>query len=418
MPAFDTFYTLFTSMGADNVLRDEERLKRANDDLEKSFKNSDKQSNQFSSSLHRLGEEIISFITVGASLTATLGGIKGALNYAVDIDTASRTLGVNVQALDAWGNAVQRTGGNLQTFESSLRNLAENLGRTGEIAIQILPQLADNFQKLGRFGALRYGKMLGLDEATILLLQKGRREVDAIIARQKELGLVTKYDAEQARKFNFAWQDATHSLRVALLDTALAFLPLVLALLKDFTTTAQYFSQHSDVIVGGLTAIGLAAAFATLKIKSLRKGVLSLTGAAALGVIYEDIKAFREGKPSFIGDVNKKFPITGRIFGNDTEEYKSEKSRLSFGHDDFIDTLRKSYQHLIGIDQSPINYLTPYTSNIENSALTKGNLSINIGDVYLQTQATDVNGIAAAFARSLNEQLRQTIDYYDDGVQV
>ncbi len=418
MSALDTFYTLFKSMGADEVIKKEKEVKEQSDKLEKSFKKTDKTSLQVKDTFQKLTQELVRLATAGLTIGSIIGGIKSSLNYAVDLDTASRALNVNVSELDAWGYAVQRNGGNLQSFESSLQSLAEHLGTTGDVAIQVLPQLADSFQKMGRYGALLYGKRLGMDEGTILLLQRGRREVESIIARQKELGVVTKQDAELARRFNFEWQDATHSLRNALLQVALDFLPGIIKRLEEFGKASHYFSQHSDVIAGGLTAIGLAAAFAFRKLALGTATIAALT--TAIGVLYEDVKAFSEGKSSFIGDMDKKFPllkdlddlafryhILPEFLNPDRKDPRYESNDNSI--------LQKSLTDLRGYldaaNASAINYKNDFYSSQNDKRF-----NINIGDVYLQTQATDVDSIAQSFTRSLSEQLRQTISNFDDGI--
>ena len=62
-----------------------------------------------------------------------------------------------------------------------IKSTRQHFGISAGVALKTLPQLADAFKRLGNFRSQYYGKLFGLDEATILLLQQGRREVEAII---------------------------------------------------------------------------------------------------------------------------------------------------------------------------------------------------------------------------------------------
>src|ERR1043165_2772805 len=178
MSALETLYILFKSFGTDDVKKAQEEVKKSADKMNESLKDSEKVGDKVTESFSKLGKELTNTITKVISVGALLAGIKNSINYAEDVDLASRQLAVNVDELDAWDNAVRRTGGTAEQFQASLRRLAQQLGTSGQIALEVLPQLADSFQQMGRFGAIRYGEILGLDENTILLLQKGRREVE------------------------------------------------------------------------------------------------------------------------------------------------------------------------------------------------------------------------------------------------
>lgn len=414
MSILDTFYTLFKSQGADEVKKDNERVKKSNDDVNTSMQKSNAVSEELGKSFKNLGNQLVGMATAGISLAGLLGGIRSAIDYAKNINVASQALQVNVSELDAWGNAVGQWGGSIQTFESALSNLRDKLGTTGDVALKLLPQLADSFSQMNSFTAMNYGKMLGLDEATILLLQKGRREVEAIVGRQKELGVVTKEDAEAARRFNYAWQETGHSLRSVFLEVAADLLPMLTKMFNLFTDKAQYFRKHSDIIVGGLIAIGVAAAFAFGKITLITTAVTALI--SAFGVLYEDIKAYKEGKPSFIGKVDKKYGLSAK-----RNAIKSKIDAFAKKHPMFFlpfeqnvqPHLEKGKNQLLDITKSPISYQNAqnYVSNSPNKSY-----AISIDEIKVLTQATDSKGIAKDIGIEVNKQFQQTVANFDDGV--
>lgn len=455
MSILDAFYILFKSQGTEQVKKDEESLNKSGDNLNKSLKETSSLSNKAGESFLNLGRQLAGTLTAAVSLGSVLSGIKSSLDYAVNLDQVSQSLAVNVEELDAWDNAVKRIGGTAEGFQSSLKNLASRLGTTGETALRVLPQLADSFQQMGRFAAIRYGESLGLDEKTILLLQKGRREVESVIKQQKELGVVSKKDAEAARQFNYAWQDATHSLRSAFMGVAMELLPLITKAVEAFGIAAQYFRKHSDLIVGGLIAIGLASVAAFPELYAGIAIVGALTAAFAL--LYEDIKYFIQGQDSLIGRILKKWPQVGaavratvdefeRFFnildrlyskyykfmsgGKDFRIYGKEGDQ---GIDDRATNTPDSYKKrlidsfkMIGKAQEVMRFAdtSPLSSQVSNrifnnsSRSANRNMTISTGPITINTQATDPNGVAQAFGFGLFEQIQQANNYFDDGVQV
>jgi hypothetical protein len=439
MSILDSFYILFKSQGTDEVKKSLDGVNSATNKVSESFKKMS----------HELTGAIAGFISLGAILE----GLKSSLSYAVRLDQASQSLAVNIDELDAWGNAVTRIGGTAEAFQGSLKNLAQRLGTSGEVALKVLPQLADSFQKMGRFSAIRYGESLGLDEKTILLLQKGRLEVEATIRQQKELGLVSKKDAEAAREFNYAWQDATHAFRMAFLGAAETVLPVITGIVTAFGKAAEYFQKHSDLIIGALAAIGIAAALAFSEFFVAIAVVGALAGAFAL--LYEDIKYYIQGQDSFIGHLLKRWPLITKaihataqefqklinLFSNLYEKYykfmsggKEFKIQGEYGEDGAKNkSFALSTQEIAALSDSKLAHAkkvldiaTTSTvafsrpADLQKYAISSGNKSvtINTGDINIHTQATDGDGVFQAFTKSLNEQLLQANNYFDDGVKI
>lgn len=68
--------------------------------------------------------------------------------------------------------------------------------------------LADAFQRVGEQEAVGYGMQLSFDPATIGMLQQGGTELEALLSRQRELGILTKRDTEAATRARQAFVDA------------------------------------------------------------------------------------------------------------------------------------------------------------------------------------------------------------------
>ncbi len=194
-----------------------------------------------------------------------------------------------MEALNAWQNAVQRTGGTASGFNSSLSGLASHFGTTPQIALQLLPQLASVFSRFNQYQANTYGKSLGLDQSTIYLLQQGRREVEATIKQQQRLGLITKEQVDITRKFDNALYDSGRAYKTFYRELTVPLLPYL-------TKALNYFIEHEDAIKGAMLGIGAAALIMGARFAIAFPYISAVTGAiAALGVAYEDVKGFIKG---------------------------------------------------------------------------------------------------------------------------
>lgn len=468
MSVLDVFYILFKSKGTDDVKKSEEELKRSGDNLNQSMKESSSTAEKMGISFEGMGRQLARAATAALSVGSIIHGIKSAINYASDLDLASQMLDVNIEDLDAWGNAVQRTGGTAQEFQASLRALSRQMGISGQTALQVLPQLADSFQKMGRFASIKYGgETLHLDEHTILLLQKGRREVEDIIKQQKELGVVSAENSERARKFNYEWSDATHSLRTNFLKLSDELLPILTEITKAASVSFGYLSEHPDVLKAGLLSVGgfallarkgiLKLGSAILKTKAVARGL----GGILAGVAYEDIDYFIKGYDSYIGRLMKQFPILQRyaeaflrtnreinsalswvykegkagyekIFGKKDESNVSKtpgedfKKQIGSG----LTISLNDYEKLKNTKLLPLKNALDITTNssiaytnpasLARLPTPSGNKSVvvNSGPTTINTQATDAQGTAKAFTDHLEDQITQVNNYFDDGVKI
>jgi muramidase (phage lysozyme) len=144
----------------------------------------------------------------------------------------ANNLGVSTEALTAWEGAAERAGGSASGIDGSIRGLTQQFQQfalTGQssvipyfryLGIQIsdtagkvrpmsdlLLDLAQKFQGMDPARAQAIGGSLGLDEGTINLLEQGPAAVQALIDKQKQLGLVSKADTERSIAFKNAWLD-------------------------------------------------------------------------------------------------------------------------------------------------------------------------------------------------------------------
>ena len=329
------------------------------------------------------------FVSAGA----ILAGIKHSIDYTTELSDISRELNVNISLVDAWGRALQRTGGNAQSFKSTLQGLSTRYGATPDQALKLLPTFADAFSKMSKSQALIRGKQFGFDVPTILLLQQGRREVEELIKRQERLGVVTEQDKEQTMKFNYALADLSQVFLSFSRELARPLIP-------GFTKVLNYLIEHKDALEGGLIAIGIAAAALSAPFLLANSAIIAITASiglliAAFAVIFEDIKRFKEGLPSLIGDIKIKVKHT-------------------------TDKLPDFIQKIIGTkapDYALPNTHAPYRNGLGESNIHHQN-TVHIGVIKVETQSTDANGIAVDIGASLKSQIYQLITHVDNGIAI
>ena len=405
---------------------------------------------------HRLFRSITSSLLALASVGAVLHAIKETADYTDQLDKASTALNVNIETLDMWGEAVASKGGTLQGFTQSLKSLQETFNLSSTNIIKSLPRIADLFQKIGTVKSERVGRKLGLDEGTILLLQQGSKGVDEILRKQKELGLITKQDAEITRKFNDQWFNVQHQFRTLFTLVGAAVLPGLTHILEGVQKVVFFLEGHKDLVVGALYAISsLITAFL---IPSLVKAAIAMTAldwpfvlgaalaialGAAFALAYEDIQVFIHGGNSLIGHFVRKWPILipiakkiQSVFHEMQEGVRKDLEilvRTFLWLEGFFNRFQKhgfktgnGFTANLDLAQNQLTFAktNPITAasspNLISSTTGINNRATNVtvGDITINTQATDADGISKDFGITFNTYLRQAVSNYDDGVQI
>lgn len=266
-----------------------------------------------------------------AGLLAVLGGaaaLRAFIEDTIDSNAAlsrlSKNLGVSVEDITAWGQAVEGLGGSAKGLQGTLSMLSQSqteLRLTGQSSLipyfsslgvamagvggqarpvnDILLDLSDRFSKLDRPTANNLGKMMGIDQDTLNLLLLGRKEVELTIKRQKEHNAVTKAQAEESAKLQkslIALRQGFTALGRDLLQQASPAIEKFLAILTSLSSwiqTNREFIKDLGIILGvvaaGLTAVSIAASPITLTVAA----VVAL--AAAIALLWQDYQNWKRG---------------------------------------------------------------------------------------------------------------------------
>jgi hypothetical protein len=351
MSVMESFFFMFES-DASKLNKGIDDAKHKAEGLAKGIVGIDKSASTLGSTMTSLISSVGGALLAGLSVSAIISQTIAVSKYNDKLNDMSDRLGVNIEDLSAWGDAVQMNGGTAESFQATVDSMTGSLqmfatkgvsrqapffkemgiamldahGKARQV-MDILPEISSKFEGLSKTESAGLGQKMGLDQGTILLLQKGRREVDATIAKQRELGVVTKAEAEIAAKFNDQLDMTSHAFRSLFTTVGGSVLPALTWLSEGMQNVAVFWRKHSQLMVGGLIALGAAVAFfvvppliamATAAVIAfapfLLIGAAVAAVAAIFALLYEDIMMFKDGQNSLIGDIMAKYPIVADIF--------------------------------------------------------------------------------------------------------
>ena len=445
----DTFLILFES-DASEVKKGAEDAGKAVDGLEDGIEGADDAATElglsFGAMAKQAGIALLALVSIGAAK-------EGIINTAKSVDELgkfSNRLGVSVEDVDAWGGAVESAGGTASGFRSSIDSLNEKLVETavkgtGELipffaqmgiaitdangrarsTIDILPELSDAFQNLNRQESAAIGKKLGLDNATILLLQEGRVKLDELIERQKDLGVVTKEQAILAAEFNDqmgymgrAFDTVGRLIAVELLPFITKFMSMVTDAVIFLKNNKAFAVAFFGAIAGIITALLIPALAKALLLIAPFLAIAAAVGAVAVAfaLAADDIYNFIQGNDSAIGELVKKWDLfknkISDIFDGIKKSYNDFVDSLP---DISVDSMINAAKEFIGISSnSEINKQTPNT--ISNSVTRGGDKTFNMGGVSVDARGGGSESTGRATGNAVGSQMRKAVDSFDDGV--
>lgn len=475
----ETFYFLFRSDAGelDAGLSESERRARETEDA---VRNTDEAAGSLGASFKNVAMQAMGVLAAFVSVGAIIEGVKAATAFNDSLGETAEALEVNVEDLSAWSDAAQASGGSADAFQGTLKGLtaamaaADTTGKSrlkpffDELGIsmldaagkarpvmELLPELAASFEGMSKAQSFGIGQKLGLDQGTIMMLQRGRIGLDEIIARQKELGVTTAEDARIAGDFNDALDDTAHAFRSVFTGIASAILPALTVLNQALQVGAVWIRQNDKLVTGFFMAVAgivtayylpamyraaVATTLATLPFIAI--GVAVVAAAAAFALLYDDVMTFLEGGDSLTGNLLEWFYGLGIVktaIGGVTSAFEVMSA--------VIDSIIKAFEWLISkggqigdilgnlqgfasekltqamefgvnaIQSVSGNPLAAQTSaSINASNISNRSQTVNMGGVSVNTQATDAAGIAKGVGQHMGVQMRQAMANFDDGV--
>lgn len=453
----ETFYVLFKS-DAEDVEEGAEKAADATDKLEKSIGGADKGSAELGKKFNTLATNAVAAFGSVFAVTQLIAGARGIANQSTELGVLSDILGESSAEITNWGRAVENMGGNAEAFQGTLRGLNASLtdalvggpndaskalgilkvsmlDATGNLrpVLDILPEVAEAFSELSRTDALALGRLLGLDDGTILLMSQGEAGVRALVARQRELNMITDEETEALRFLNAKWNEYLNLAKDAGKQTVVDLIPAFEKIEKAMVAIGRWVAGNGDLVITFLKGAAVVAALFAAPLVLAAAQYIAIGAAIAsvsmlLGLLIEDFEAFFDGQESAIGNIIefwKRFGSEGIGKLKDkiqplVDMFEKLKERFSFvlpgvlGGGPF-ESIGLGQGMLASASGAPIQAMAAATAA---GVVGDSNRSITvpIGEVNIETQATDVEGIAAGITNELNTQMQNTIDNYDDAV--
>jgi hypothetical protein len=258
----------------------------------------------------------------------------------------SERLGINIEDLGAWQQATVRAGGSAEGLTATLDFLNRNLaglntpGGTSRIkpfleelkidphkitdSLSLLTLLSDKSKELGAQKFSGIAERFGIDPGTQILISKGSAELAKQIQYQKELGVTTKEQAEQAHKYEQAIDDLSHRFHYYATLIGDEVLPTLQKFFDWLGEASVYLGEHKALVEGFFA--GIAGVITILYLPAMARAILATIALAiewlaiplaiaavglAIGLVYEDVQAFVSGHKSLIGQLSKQWPELG-----------------------------------------------------------------------------------------------------------
>lgn len=308
------------------------------DELKAELSEVDKRTKEVSQDANKLSDSFSDLTRALAPLAAAYGVLKASMDFskeAEQIGFLSQMSGMSAQALGELGFAASQFGGDINSAASAVMGLQRNilqLRRTGSGPLvqagmmyginistdpeQMLKNIAKRFESLSAPMQMDLGHMLGLDNATIMMLQGGLQQFTEQLEKAKKYTFIDDKMVERARalmKVNRENAAIWEGIKNVLVDY---INPFVLGLLEVVRDIGEYLFEHKTIaftIAGGIAAIAVAM----LPIEKIGAAVLGFfTGwggalvavTAAIALIGDDVEHYLKGANSLLGELVQQFP--------------------------------------------------------------------------------------------------------------
>lgn len=472
-------------------------------DLDTSGKKSDELNKKLTDTegvAKRVGQNLATLASGAlAGIAAAIGAsslVQNAIARAEDIvaiDQTAQALGVAVGEVDAFGKAMENMGLDAQGARDSLTDMGESIGEAMQdiesgraktftaLGISLkdvngqainaqegIFRLADAVQGLDRSAAVFRIKELGItDNRMVEAILRGRSELERMIGIQKEQGVITREQVEQARRYTETMNQFRASTRSVSDGIAQALIPALTTIVEWLTVIVRWVGENRNFIIGFFAAVAgivtalylpamIAAAAATIAatwpILAMIAAVVAI--AAAFALAYDDIMAFVQGNDSFIGQIFEKFPaveaavfavidafrfmgtVVAGVWEGIIASVRFAVNFVTAAISQIVEGIGKAGEigmkiaaffglgggegvaaantQLASAENSPLNSVT--SNAISNSSNVRES-TVAIGQITVESQATDAKGVAADIGSELGSQMADLNSEFSSGVE-
>lgn len=314
----EIFAFLFTAEGGDKVAS-------SLDDIDKKSKQVTAQNKELSNSFASLATSVI-------SVTAAWKAYSEAMSITNQNDQLylmQEMTGIGASTLAQLGLASEQFGGNVNTASHALMGLERNimqLRKTGSGPImqaamwyglgissdpeKMLRNIAKRMESLPRRMKFDLGRMLGLDNSTIMLLGKGVQNLEKELKRAKEYTFVDEKKVEQSHELKKSISEMGYLIGGIGTDIMATISPHVQSIVEVVKNSITFLKEHKDFVKSIAIGVGLIWFFMGGWKTAL--GAISLTAKGlvftAIVAAAEDIYKYFTGADSALGAFLEKNP--------------------------------------------------------------------------------------------------------------
>ena len=351
MSVLNTFSLVFETDGEETTLKSISKIDEAGKKLNKTNKQTADTMEKNTKGAKTAIQQFQALKTAAAGVIAPLLSLGVVLNRTLDFAAKGEQLLFMANAANMAANEFQklaiantRFGGSKEGAAGTMAGLASQIqalkfgesaplqdaavkyglslmGASGRLAEgnELLRNIARTMERLDVGAQLDLGRRIGLDEATIRILQRGVAAFDAELAEAEKRKVFTDEDLKRAQEFEMAVRDLKLSLQGVWAEIARWILPAVKSLASGIDTAFSYMREHAEAIKPALVII--SSIMAAIAISSLSAfapwlGTAAAIAAvsAALVLLYEDFMVFANGGQSALEPLWKKMVEFGVLW--------------------------------------------------------------------------------------------------------
>lgn len=255
-----------------------DKARKGTEKTAKQMKDSGKDAAAFFGELQKSALKFMAALAAGRGL---YNFVQNTIKGGASLQRLATNLQTNVDSLHRWGQAVKQNGGTAEGFQSTIQSLSagvtelmrggnENLrGFLSTLGIglqdatgkaksmeQILLDVASAVEagKLGpsRANQVNFLQQMGLDDGTINLLLKGRKDVEKALAAQTGYN---ESDAKKALEYEQKWLQAQEKINGYMRDLTYKLLPSLIPAIDAIGTAVSTMAPFVAGIVDGFVAL-------------------------------------------------------------------------------------------------------------------------------------------------------------------
>ena len=280
-------------------------LKKMEDQANKSSKQNQKGAKETAESFDKVTESVMKLGVAAFGVAGLKSLITSVTQTNTQLNRQSNMLGINVNSLAAWGQAVKAMGGNAEDFAASMQNMeggltAFSLGLGGEEVFTGLTRLGVGL-KNGKVDLLELSKALikvkeekGIQAAlalsaplmgadTFYLLTQSVDKTKELVGQQAKLNRITQEGAQQSAAFT----EKTVALETSMMglkNSIMGQMYPALNELADIAISAMEGFKGLDTSLGGATSKVAAFEAVAIPLIAIAAGLGLIPLGAGLGV--------------------------------------------------------------------------------------------------------------------------------------